>query len=100
MANPNWKLVLLRAVLIAAAGFWVFSPSLHGDWLMDDDFYLPQNALVGDPLRLWKIWFAPGSLLDYYPIEASIQAAQWHWWHLNTLGYHLTNVVLHIIGAM
>ena len=100
MANPNWKLVLLRAMLIAAAGFWVFSPALRGDWLMDDDFYLTQNALAGDPGRLWKIWFAPGSLLDYYPIEASLQAAQWHLWHLDTLGYHLTNVILHIIGAL
>jgi hypothetical protein len=100
MANPNWKLALLRALLIVAAVFWVFSPSIRGDWLMDDDFYLPQNALVGDPDRLWKIWFVPGSLLEYYPIEASLQAAQWHFWHLNTLGYHLTNIVLHLLGAL
>ena len=100
MANPNWKLDLLRSLLIVAAGFWVFSPALQGDWLMDDDFYLTQNALVGDPARLWKIWFAPGSLLEYYPIEASAQAVQWHFWHLHTLGYHLTNVILHVIGAL
>jgi hypothetical protein len=100
MANPNWKLILLRALLIAAAGFWVFSPALRGDWLMDDDFYLTQNALLNDPARLWKIWFAPGSLTEYYPIEASAQAIQWHFWHMNTLGYHLTNLILHIAGAL
>jgi protein O-mannosyl-transferase len=91
---------LLRALLIIAAGFWVYAPSLQGDWLMDDDFYVTQNALLHDPARLWKIWFAPGSLTEYYPIEATAQAVQWHFWHLNTTGYHLTNVVLHIIGAL
>jgi protein O-mannosyl-transferase len=100
MANPNWKLLLPRALLIVAAGFWVFAPALHGDWLMDDDFYLTQNALLNDPARLWKIWFAPGSLIEYYPIEASLQALEWRLWHMDTLGYHLTNLVLHVIGAL
>jgi hypothetical protein len=91
---------LLRALLIIAAGFWVFAPALRGDWLMDDDFYLPRNALLHDPHRLWKIWFAPGSLIEYYPIEASLQAIQWHFWHLDTLGYHLCNLLLHLAGAL
>lgn len=100
MANTNWRLLLLRATLIIVAGFWVFSPALHGDWLMDDPFYLTQNALLGDPARLWKIWFAPGSLIEYYPLEASLQALQWHLWHEKTLGYHVTNVILHLLGAL
>jgi branched-subunit amino acid transport protein AzlD len=100
MANPNWKLPGLRAILIVAAGFWVFAPALRGDWLMDDDLYLTQNVLLNDPARLWKIWFSPGSLIEYYPIEASVQAIQWRVWHMDTLGYHLTNVLLHIIGAL
>ena len=100
MANPNWKLFLLRAGLIVAAGLWVFASALRGDWLMDDDFYITQNALLNVPARLWKIWFAPGSLIEYYPIEASLQALQWHFWHLDTLGYHLTNLILHLVGAL
>jgi hypothetical protein len=100
MANPHWKLLLLRALLIVAAGFWVFAPALRGDWLMDDDLYLTQNVLLHDPARLWKIWFAPGSLIEYYPIEASAQAVQWHLWHYDTLGYHLTNLILHLISAL
>jgi tetratricopeptide (TPR) repeat protein len=93
-------LTLLRALLIISAGCWVFAPALQGDWLMDDDFYLTQNALLHDPHRLWKTWFVPGSLIEYYPIEASLQAIQWHWWHLNTLGYHVSNLILHVTGAL
>lgn len=100
MANPNSRLDLLRTLLITTAVFWIFTPSLHGGWLMDDDFYLPRNALLHDPARLWKIWFAPGSLIEYYPMEATLQAALWHIWQYNTFGYHLTNVLLHLTGAL
>jgi hypothetical protein len=100
MAIPDYKLVMLRALLIAAAGCWVFAPALQGDWLMDDDMYLTQNVLLHDPARLWKIWFAPGSLIEYYPVEATVQAVQWHFWHRATPGYHLTNVLLHILSGL
>ena len=100
MAIPHSKLVLLRALLIVAAGCWVFAPALRGDWLMDDDMYMTQNALLGDPARLWKIWFAPGSFIEYYPIEETVQAAQWHFWQGQTLGYHFTNLVLHLVSAL
>ncbi len=90
----------MRSLLIVAAGFWVFGHALQGGWLMDDDFYLTQNALMHDPARLWKIWFQPGSLIEYYPIEASLQAMQWQLWENATLGYHLTNLVLHLTGAL
>jgi len=100
MANSNWKLLLLRALLIVAAGFWVFAPALRGDWLMDDDLYLTQNVLLNDPARLWKIWFSPGALIEYYPLEATAQAIQWHLWHMDTLGYHLTNLILHVVGGL
>ncbi len=101
MTRPDPPLLFpLRLLLIVSAGFWVFAPALRGDWLMDDDMYVTQNALLHDPARLWKIWFVPGSLIEYYPIEASAQAVQWHLWHFDTLGYHLTNVILHIIGAL
>jgi protein O-mannosyl-transferase len=90
---------LFRAIMMVAVGFWIYAPSLTGSWLMDDNFYLPQNALLHDPHRLWKTWFEPGSLIEYYPIEATVQAVQWRLWHLNMVGYHLTNVVLHLTSA-
>ncbi|MCE0483957.1 MAG: tetratricopeptide repeat protein [Methylacidiphilales bacterium] len=101
MATPNSKPDLLRGLLIVAAVMWVFSPVFYGQWLMDDDFYLTANALMGDPARLWKIWFAPGHLIEYYPLEETVQTLQWRLWGADDmLGYHLTNVILHAIGAL
>jgi len=94
------KLFLIQVVAIVAATFWIFWPALHGDWIWDDNFYITQNPLLHDPARLWKAWFEPGSFVEYYPIEESVQWAQWQLWHTDTFGYHLTNVFLHIINAL
>jgi len=99
VVTTNWKL-LLQALLIIGAVFWIFSPVLHGDWLWDDDFYVTANPLLNDPARLWKAWFEPGSFIEYYPIEQSVQWAQWQMWHTDTFGYHLTNVILHVCSSL
>jgi len=57
----------LQTVLIIAAGFWVFSPALHGDGLWDDNVLITANPLMNDPDGLGKIWFRPGILIDFYP---------------------------------
>ncbi len=90
----------LRVALLVLSGLWIFYPCLHGTWAWDDVIYLPQNPLLNDPDRLWKIWFAPGSMLDYYPVEATLQYGQWQLWGNATFGYHLTNVLLHIISGL
>src|SRR5260221_8289726 len=100
MANSHWKLVLLRAALIATAGFWVFSPALHGGWLWDDDVDITGNAIIHSPTGLRTIWFDSGRLLAYYPITFSVHWLQWRLWGMDTFGYHLTNVALHLVNAL
>jgi tetratricopeptide (TPR) repeat protein len=105
-AKPGWKIPIrlwtsfLQAALIALAGCWAFGPAVHGDWLWDDDFYITQNVLQHDPAWLWKIWFQPGSVVNYFPITATVAWAQWQLWGLDTFGYHLTNIFLHIVSAL
>ena len=33
---PEWKLVLIHAAVIIAAGLWIYWPALRGDWIWDD----------------------------------------------------------------
>ena len=91
----NW----IKALVIIAAGLWIYSPIFCGEWIWDDLRFLPQNPLLHDPDRLWKIWFQPQSFIEYYPIEATVQWAQWDLWHNGTVGYHATNLVLHLASA-
>ena len=94
-----WR-TIVQALVIAVAALWIYRPSLHGGWLWDDDFDITDNAITQSPTGLWSIWFKPGSQVDYYPIKASVQWLQWHLWGMDTRGYHLTNVGLHILSAL
>ncbi len=94
------KWVWLQALLIIVAGLWVFWPGVHGRWIADDSWYIVQNPLMEDPARIWKAWFMPGSWVEYYPIQETVQYYQWQLWHDDTFGYHLTNILLHVTSAL
>ncbi len=95
----RWR-ELLGIVIFTLLGFLIYSPSLLGDWLWDDEADISHNLITQSPNGLWSIWFQPGTQVDYYPIKASVQWIQWHLWRNDMLGYHLTNVVLHIVNAL
>jgi Flp pilus assembly protein TadD len=98
---PCWDGVLIiKALVIVLAGLAIHWRDLHGGWIGDDSLYFTDNTLLRDPARLWKAWFQPGSFIEYYPIQQSLQWLQWKAWHNDTLGYHLTNVLLHITSAL
>lgn len=89
-----------RVGLIAALAAWIYWPALRGEWLWDDRADVPGNPLLRDAGGLARIWFEPGALPDYYPIKASVQWLQWQLWGESTPGYHVTNVVLHVVAAL
>ena len=98
--GANGKLILLRALLIVAAGVWVFWPALRGDWLWDDDRLITENLQLRGLPGLWNIWFAPGSQVEYYPLEQTVLWLEWQLWHTDTLGYHVVTLVLHLCSAL
>jgi len=94
------SLVLLKALVILAAAWWIYAPVFQGAWLWDDDLYITDNPLLRDGVGLWKIWFAPGSFIEYYPVEATALWLQWHLWGAAPLGYHLVTWVGHVSSAL
>jgi len=89
------KTVLLPALLIIAAGLWVFWPALRGDWLWDDDILITNNT----ELRSWSgfghIWLATPAT-EYWPLSWTALWIEWHLWGNHPLGYHLVSLVLHL----
>jgi tetratricopeptide (TPR) repeat protein len=94
------KPTLWRAVLIVAAGLWVFWPALRGGWVWDDHLYINDNFQLRTLGGLWNIWFSPGSQRDYYPILQTALWVEWQLWHNETLGYHVVTLVLHLLSAL
>ena len=90
---------VLGTVALAVLAFAVYWPALRGGWVFDDTLDVTENRLLRDVGGLWKIWFQPTSLYDYYPIKYTVQWVQWQLWGENTLGYHVTNVALHTWSA-
>jgi Flp pilus assembly protein TadD len=100
LPGAKGKLILLQAVLIVAAGLWVFWPALRGDWLWDDDRLITDNLQLRSLGGLWNIWFAPGSQWEYYPLEQTVLWLEWHLWRNEPLGYHVVTLVLHLLSAL
>src|SRR5580658_4804709 len=75
-----------------------YLPALHGGMLWDDDAYVTKPALQALE-GLGRIWFHLGTTAQYYPLLYSAFWVEHQLWGDSVLGYHLTNVVLHAVGA-
>ncbi len=53
-----WRRTLLEACVLAVATCAVYSPALHGDFLLDDDKYLTENRLITGSNNLYRFWFS------------------------------------------
>jgi tetratricopeptide (TPR) repeat protein len=96
----TWRSWLPQVLLISGLVFWIYWPSLRGGWVWDDTWYITTNPLVRTWTGLWKFWFQPGSWVEYYPLHETVLWLQYQIFRNDTLGYHLTNVFLHIINAL
>jgi protein O-mannosyl-transferase len=97
----RWRDFLLHAAIIVLAGLWIYSPSYHGDWLWDDDQLLTANPVVqsGSLQGLSKLWFNPDGA-DFFPLSYTALWAQWPFFKNQPTGYHVTTIVLHLIGSL
>ena len=97
----RWRDFLLHAAILALACLWVYSPSYHGDWLWDDDQLLTANPVVQSSslTGLSKLWFNPDGA-DFFPLSYTALWAQWPFFKNQPTGYHVTTIVLHLIGSL
>ena len=96
-SSSRWR-GLLPAAALAAVTAWTYAPVRHGGWLWDDNLYVTHNPLLRSAAGLKQIWLNPTGV-NYFPVTATCQWLQWHLWQDRPLGYHLTNVALHLLSA-
>ena len=96
-APIHWK-VVLHALMIAAAGLWIYWTALQGDWLWDDNALVTDNPTLRSLHGLWAIWFTTPTT-DYWPLSWTMLWMEWHLWENEPLGYHLCSLALHIFSG-
>ena len=85
-------------MLLLAAALLAYWPAINGAPLWDDDAHLARPEL-----RSWsglaRIWTDVRATQQYYPVLHSAFWVEHRWWGDNPIGYHLANVVLHVLAA-
>ncbi len=87
------------AVLVAAAAAAVYVPALGVGFNADDYLILWRIKSIqaaGDPLGYFTFAF-----YEYFrPLGFLSFALDWRIWHLDAFGFHLTNVLLHVVNTL
>ena len=87
------------AALIAIAAFIAYLPSINGGFVWDDDLLLTNNYLVKAADGLQRFWCTTEAK-DYWPATNTSFWIEWRLWGMNSTGYHVSNLILHIVEAL
>ena len=97
---------LLPIVLIIIIGFAIYANSLGGKFLWDDEYIVKFNTYIRNFSNIENIFKSDigtgsGRHFGFYrPIQIVTYTIDHLFWKLNPFGYHLTNIILHILAAI
>ena len=91
-----WPAPLLIAALVLAA----YLPAVNGGFIWDDDYYVSRNPQMRAPDGLIRIWSSSENPGQNYPLVYTAFWLEYRLWGLNTTGYHLVNIFLHIANSL
>jgi protein O-mannosyl-transferase len=99
--HSNSFLVLSCIAIITIVTYFVFSPSLQNDFTNwdDPDYVLHNPLVVNNSVPVIKIFEQPVSL-HYQPLTVLSLALNYQYGKLDPFGYHLENVILHLLNTI
>ncbi|HET6454703.1 MAG TPA: tetratricopeptide repeat protein [Armatimonadota bacterium] len=98
--NSQLKKTLVAAGALILLTLIVYLPAIHCGYVWDDDAYVTANPLLTDANGLKRIWFSFDSPSQYFPLVYTTFRIEHAFWGFDPLGYHLVNVLIHIINAL
>jgi hypothetical protein len=96
---PSRLRVFAGVLLIACLVLLAYWQARSDGFIMDDDLLLTDNALVKAPDGLYRMWCTIEPL-DYWPLTNTTFWLEWRLWGMNPTGYHVTNLLLHIVNCL
>ena len=94
-----------EALATVALGLMVavsYFPALWGGFVWDD-LILVEEPVIHRASGLWNIWFSPSDIKTeghYWPVVYTSFWLEHKLWGLAPLGYHLVNVLLHLVNSV
>ena len=101
-------LIALGVLVIVEATLFAYVPAIQAGYIWDDNWLLYENPCMHASGGLQYFWFprskedTPGryNVPDYFPITYSSLWLEWRAWGNDPAGYHVTNVILHMLGSL
>lgn len=107
MRSQKEKIFLFVPIfLIIILGFIIYFNSLQGKFIWDDELLVKNNTYIKQLDKITKFFTADiGVGSDarynfYRPLQMLSYSLDYSFWRLNVLGYHLTNLLLHIFVTL
>lgn len=96
---------LLAALVISVLGFMVYSNALENPFIWDDLQLVKENPRIRDWTYIGTLFKEDIAAIgiktsSYRPFQILTYLLDHAVWKLNPLGYHLTNIILHVAVAL
>lgn len=93
--RKNRRFTILSVLIIAFTGIIIYANSLNSSFHFDDFSAIVENHDIRDLSNIKAIWQIQFTrFITYYSF-----AVNYHFHQLNSFGYHLTNLLIHILSA-
>jgi len=97
---------ILAILIIVGLGILVYANSLGNPFIWDDQVLIVKNDIIKDFANLPKV-FTSALISDKYseahfyrPMQTLSNMLDYRIWGLNPFGYHVTNLLFHILNAI
>lgn len=92
-------------IIIIGVTFLVFYNSLSNDFVFDDESVIVNNASIRELSSIPKYFTADEGFHKvigryYRPVVSSTFAIDYYFWGMDPYGFHLTNLIIHVIACL
>jgi len=104
----HWRRVLPYAGILVLLGVLLYSHTMHYPFVYDDDAFVVLNESLHDLKNPTKFFTQTATLAydqalahdNYRPLTPLSYAVNYAFGELNPFGYHLVNLIFHILNAL
>lgn len=109
MKKPHYKPIkesdLTSYLIIALVAFAVYANTLLNEFVYDDELLVSADSSITSISNIPKFFtghagFNQVFIWFYRPVVSTSYAIDYAIWKLNPLGFHLTNIIIHVINCL